>query len=158
MRVSPPARRNGDRPAFEFHQQKIWVDNLLAGPTALALSLAWLGGSTPFCRYPFHTKLERASSVWILSTVALFGLLGAAGFAKETRYLAPLIPVVAWLFYTRYEAETLHLASRNDGLSPLFLLAMVAGAMLAGYYLLVPQYDEILSPLDLLLLTSARRT
>ncbi len=114
--------------------------------------------STPFCRYPFHTKLERASSVWILSTVALFGLLGAAGFAKETRYLAPLIPVVAWLFYTRYEAETLHLASRNDGLFPLFLLAMVAGAMLAGYYLLVPQYDEILSPLDLLLLTSARRT
>ena len=90
--------------------------------------------------------------------VALFALLGSAGFAKETRYLAPLIPVIGWLFYTRYEAETLNLAERNDQLFPIFLLAIVAGAMLAGYYLLVPQYDEILSPLDLLLLTSARRS
>ncbi len=114
--------------------------------------------SMPFCRFPFHTKLERASSVWILSMVALFALLGSSGFAKETRYLAPLIPVIGWLFYTRYEAETLNLAERNDQLFPIFLLAIVAGAMLAGYYLLVPQYDEILNPLDLLLLTSARRS
>ena len=30
--------------------------------------------------------------------------------------------------------------------------------MLAGYYLLVPQYDEILSPIELLMLILAKKT
>lgn len=88
--------------------------------------------------------------------LALFALLGSSGFAKETRYLAPVIPVVCWLFYSRYDREPPSVAWRNDQLFPLFLLATVAGAMLAGFYLLVPQFDEMLSPLDLLLLAFGR--
>jgi 4-amino-4-deoxy-L-arabinose transferase-like glycosyltransferase len=108
--------------------------------------------SMPFCRVPFYSKLEKASSIWILSLLALFTALGSTGFAKEARYLAPLVPVACWLFYTRYDGETPNLASRNDGLFPIFLLAAIAGAMLAGFYLLAPQYDEVLSPVDLLIL------
>jgi hypothetical protein len=72
--------------------------------------------------------------------------------------LAPLIPVVCWLLYARYDDETPELAARNDQLFPLFFLATVAGGLLAGYYLLVPQYDEILSPVDLLILIFAGKT
>jgi 4-amino-4-deoxy-L-arabinose transferase-like glycosyltransferase len=112
--------------------------------------------SMPFCR-ALHSKLERASSLWMLSLLALFLLLGAAGFAKEARYLAPMIPAACWLFYARYETETPTLAERNDWLFPIFFLATIAGAMLAGFYLLVPQYDEILSPIELLFLVFAER-
>jgi hypothetical protein len=41
---------------------------------------------------------------------------------------------------------------------PVFLLATIAGAMLAGYYLLVPIYDEILSPIELLMLIFGAKT
>lgn len=58
-------------------------------------------------------------------------------------------------FYARYDDETPNLAERNDWLFPIFFLAAIAGAMLAGFYLLVPQYDEILSPIELLNLTFA---
>jgi 4-amino-4-deoxy-L-arabinose transferase-like glycosyltransferase len=108
--------------------------------------------SLPFCRVPFHSKLERASSLWMLSLLALFLLLGFAGFAKEARYLAPLAPTACWLFYARYDRETPSLAEKNDWLFPIFFLAAIGGAMLAGFYLLVPQYDEILSPIELLTL------
>jgi hypothetical protein len=118
----------------------------LCSPFLLTLFL-----SMPFCRFPFHSKLERVSSAWILAMLALFALLGSSGFAKETRYLAPVIPVVCWLFYSRYDREPPSVAWRNDQLFLFFLLATVAGAMLAGFYLLVPQFDEMLSPLDLLL-------
>jgi hypothetical protein len=111
--------------------------------------------SIPFFRVPFRSTLEKMSSGWILSSLALFTLLGTAGFAKEARYLAPLVPAVCWLFYSRYEAETPSTATRNDQIFPLFLLATLGGAMLAGYYLLVPQYDEILSPIELLMLIFA---
>ena len=114
--------------------------------------------SIPFCRVPFHSKLEKVSSTWIFSLLALFALLGSAGFAKEARYLAPVIPVVCWLLYARYEDETQELAARNNQFFPLFFLATLAGGMLAGYYLLVPQYDEILSPVDLLTLIFAGKT
>jgi 4-amino-4-deoxy-L-arabinose transferase-like glycosyltransferase len=114
--------------------------------------------SIPFCQVPFHSKLERVSSTWIFSMLALFAFLGSAGFAKEARYLAPLVPVLCWLFYARYDNETPSLAARNDRVFPVFLLATVAGAMLAGYYLLVPQYDEILSPIELLMLILAGKT
>ena len=113
--------------------------------------------SLPFCRSPVHSKLERASSLWMLSLLVLFLLLGSAGFAKEARYLAPLAPAACWLFYARYEGETPNLAERNDWLFPIFFLAAIAGAMLAGFYLLVPQYDEILSPIELLTLVFGGR-
>jgi hypothetical protein len=111
--------------------------------------------SLPFCRVPFHSKLERSSSLWMLSLLALFLLLGFAGFAKEARYLAPLAPTACWLFYARYDRETPSLAEKNDWLFPIFFLAAIGGAMLAGFYLLVPQYDEILSPIELLTLVFA---
>ncbi|MGA7215138.1 MAG: hypothetical protein WBX20_13115 [Terrimicrobiaceae bacterium] len=114
--------------------------------------------SIPFSRVPFRSTLEKISSGWILSSLALFALLGSAGFAKEARYLAPLVPAVCWLFYSRYDVETPNVATRNDQIFPLFLLATVGGAMLAGYYLLVPQYDEILSPVELLMLIFAGKT
>jgi hypothetical protein len=114
--------------------------------------------SIPFCGIPFRSTLEKMSSGWILSCLALFTLLGSVGFAKEARYLAPLVPAVCWLFYARYGAETPGLAAGNDHVFPLFLLATLAGAMLAGYYLLVPQYDEILSPYELLKLVFAGKT
>jgi 4-amino-4-deoxy-L-arabinose transferase-like glycosyltransferase len=113
--------------------------------------------SMPFSRFPFYSKLERVSFGWILALFALFGLLGLVGFAKEARYLAPSIPVGCWLFYPRYDGETPNLAARNDRLFVVLLLATLAGAMLAGYYLLIPQYDEILSPFDLLILTFSGR-
>jgi 4-amino-4-deoxy-L-arabinose transferase-like glycosyltransferase len=114
--------------------------------------------SIPYCRSLFRSRLTKVSSAWILSSLALFAFLGSVGFAKEARYLAPLVPAVCWLFYARYDAETPALAVRNNQVFPLFLLATVAGAMLAGYYLLVPQYDEILSPIELLMLILARKT
>jgi hypothetical protein len=114
--------------------------------------------SIPFCRSLFRSRLEKVSTAWVLSSLAFFAFLGSAGFAKEARYLAPLVPAVCWLFYARYDAETPGLAARNDQVFPVFLLATIAGAMLAGYYLLVPIYDEILSPIELLMLILGAKT
>jgi 4-amino-4-deoxy-L-arabinose transferase-like glycosyltransferase len=118
---------------------------LLCCPFAVVLIV-----SSPWQGLSWQSVLGRMSVLWILLVVAAFTFIGLGGFPKETRYIAPAIPAVYWLFYARYHVEDASSIQRNDRLFVLFLLAAFAGAMLSGYYLLIGQYDEIVSPLKLL--------
>jgi len=106
--------------------------------------------SAPWNRLSWRSGVGRMSVLWILLVLAAFTFIGLGGYPKETRYIAPAIPAVYWLFYTRYQAEDGPSADQNDRVFVFFLLAVLAGAMLSGYYLLIGQYDEIVSPLKLL--------
>ena len=112
--------------------------------------LVVLLATAPFFVSSLRRPAERMAALWMAASLAVFALLGAGGFAKETRYMSPLVPAACWLFYGRYREESERLRGWNDRFFSLFLFAALAGAMLSGYYLLMPQFDEMLGPWELL--------
>jgi hypothetical protein len=87
----------------------------------------------------------------IVLYLAVLVYLGERGFSKEARYLTPVMPLLGMLF-----ADGLaHLAKRQlRTRDQIYLmacvLAILAGAMLSGFYLFVPSVDEPLSAWGLL--------
>lgn len=130
--------------AASVHQPKFYYLSqlLLCCPFALVMLASLI-----FHRRIFSDPLSRLTLLWIAIYVGTFMVLGWLGMPSESRYIAPALPAVFLLFYARCANPSLERG--NDAFFLLFSLAAVAGAMLSGFYLLVPQYDEILSPLRL---------
>jgi len=130
--------------AASVHQPKLFYISqlLLCCPFALALL-----ASMVVQRRIFQSALAGFSLLWIVIAVGTFTVIGWLGMPSETRYIAPALPALYWLFYAR-SADTV-LEESMDRLFILFCFAVVAGAMLSSVYLYDPRPDEMLSPLHL---------
>jgi 4-amino-4-deoxy-L-arabinose transferase-like glycosyltransferase len=160
-------------PLMNFIARKIWMDNLLAGTTSLALCAAWLGGRKERWQSWLGAAGALAAVASSMKVTAAIVLPFAAWFAIPedrrqpiARLLTVLLPATlvlgAWFLYFHERTGVwLPYWTRPDAD---FLKAnpILSGnrrrRLLAGYYLLVPRYDEILSPVDLLLLIFAGKT
>jgi hypothetical protein len=107
--------------------------------------VSWLTGKSRTSPQPVLIFPLLAIFLYLTTLV----ILGTLGFSKEARYLAPVMPLLSMSLVGVF-GFLANDGGRSHALKPqLFvfacLLAILSGAMLAGFYLFAIQFDEPLS-------------